>query len=119
VFELFYALNLVQREFHIPEIAFWCSDFPSLVQPKYRDDYSGKILEEGISIHEIFEEVPIRIHNSALVRAHACDPFDPTYLHVGSVCPFGASSFVKQRRSVTKCIPQDASLWFHFSFELF
>ncbi len=42
------------------------------LQPKYRDDYSGKILEEGISIHEIFEEVPILIHNSKLV-SHACN----------------------------------------------
>mmetsp|Transcript_11793 Transcript_11793/g.27407 ORF Transcript_11793/g.27407 Transcript_11793/m.27407 type:complete len:343 (-) Transcript_11793:36-1064(-) len=43
------------------------------LKPKFRDDYSGKILEEGISTDEIFEEVPIRIHNSALVSAMLYD----------------------------------------------
>ena len=36
-------------------------------QTKY--DYNGKVIEEGITIDEIFEEVPIRIHNSALVSS--------------------------------------------------
>mmetsp|Transcript_478 Transcript_478/g.1175 ORF Transcript_478/g.1175 Transcript_478/m.1175 type:complete len:351 (+) Transcript_478:102-1154(+) len=43
------------------------------LKPKYKDDYSGELLEEGISIDDIFEEVPIRIHNSALVNAMLYD----------------------------------------------
>ena len=36
-------------------------------------DYTNKVLEEGITIDDIFEEVPIRIHNSALVMAMLYD----------------------------------------------
>jgi len=43
------------------------------LKPKYKDDYSGKLLEEGLSIDDIYEEVPIRIHNSALVNAMLYD----------------------------------------------
>jgi translation initiation factor 3 subunit H len=40
---------------------------------KAKYDYSGKLVEEGITIQDIFEEVPIRIHNSALVNAMLYD----------------------------------------------
>lgn len=37
------------------------------IKPKM--DWSNKMVDEGITIDDIFEEVPIRIHNSALVMA--------------------------------------------------
>jgi len=37
------------------------------IKPKM--DYGNKMIDEGITIDDIFEEVPIRIHNSALVMA--------------------------------------------------
>lgn len=40
---------------------------------KAKYDYNGKVIEEGITIDDIFEEVPIRIHNSALVNAMLYD----------------------------------------------
>merc|ERR1711998_673341 len=36
------------------------------LKPKY--DYSQQMIEDGLTIDDIFEEVPIRIHNSALVN---------------------------------------------------
>jgi len=36
-------------------------------------DCSGKAVDEGITMDEVFEEVPIRIHNSALVNAKLYD----------------------------------------------
>ena len=44
-------------------------DILMLVCAQAKYDYSGKLLEEGITIDDIFEEVPIRIHNSALVSS--------------------------------------------------
>lgn len=41
------------------------------IRPKF--DYSGKCLDEGVTIEDIFEEVPIRIHNSTLVNAMLYD----------------------------------------------
>jgi translation initiation factor 3 subunit H len=41
------------------------------IRPKY--DWSNKLVDEGITIDDIFEEVPIRIHNSALVMAMLYD----------------------------------------------
>jgi len=40
---------------------------------KLKLNYTNKVLEEGITIDDIFEEVPIRIHNSALVMAMLYD----------------------------------------------
>jgi len=42
------------------------------IKPKL-EAYSNKVLDEGITIDDIFEEVPIRIHNSALVMAMLYD----------------------------------------------
>lgn len=41
------------------------------IKPKL--DWANKIVDEGITIDDIFEEVPIRIHNSALVMAMLYD----------------------------------------------
>ena len=41
------------------------------IKPKF--DYNQKMIDEGITIDTIFEEVPVRIHNSALVNAMLYD----------------------------------------------